>query len=298
MNSIRWRRMIAPLFLSLVLLITACKPTQQSRYADVQKETSQRGVTAVAKKAEQGATFNKFFPDGVRGYDIIAAQEKKGFAEYKVNKDGKTVAMLSISDTTSVPSAAAKYQAATDKVAGYPAVDQGMMGTGILVNDRYQVKVLSRDASFTKDDRVLWLQKFDLKGLAKLKPAIAPTTATKELPKPTFKMPQSPVLTPQPAAMAPVETVKSAVAASPAPVETAAPPSTLATMAASVVQAAVVPAPVELAESVAEVPPALEATSSPAPIAQVTDVIESVKAAIAPEQAADSAPSLTLQPAS
>jgi hypothetical protein len=200
MNAIHWRRILAPLFLSLLLLITACTPTQQSRYADVQKETSQRGAApAVAKKAEQGSTFNKFFPDGVKGYDIVPAQEKKGFAEYKVNQNGKNVAVISISDTTSLPTAAMKYKTATEKIAGYPAVDQGTMGTGLLVNDRYQVKVMSRDPSFTADDRALWLQKFDLKGLAKLKPAIAPTTTTKALPSPTFKMPKSPVLTPQPA---------------------------------------------------------------------------------------------------
>lgn len=179
MQTIRWRRLLAPLFLSLILFVTACTPATQSRYAEVQKETTQRGATpAVAKKAEQGAKFNQFFPDKVKGYEVIPAQEKKGFAEYKVNQDGKNVAVLSISDTTSLPTAAIKYKSATDKIAGYPAVEQGTTGTGILVNDRYQVKILSRDPSFTHDDRVAWLQKFDLKGLAKLKPAIAPSITT------------------------------------------------------------------------------------------------------------------------
>ncbi len=205
MNSVRWRRIITPIFLCFLLLVTACQPTTPSRYDQVQKETTQRKATpAVAKKAEQGSTFNKFFPDSVRGYEIIPAQEKKGFAEYKVNQDGKNVAVISISDTTSVPAAAAKYKTATDKVGGYPAVDQGTTGTGILVNDRYQVKVLSRDPSFTKEDRVAWLQKVDLKGLAKLKPAIVPTTAAKPVPTMTTTkapaLPQkTPVLTPQPA---------------------------------------------------------------------------------------------------
>lgn len=198
MNSSRWRQVFVSVCLCVLLLVTACSPQPQSRYAEAQKETTQRGATpAVAKKAEQGATFNKFFPDGVKGYEVIPTQEKKGFAEYKVLKDGKPVAMLSISDTTSVPAAAAKYQTATDKIAGYPTVDQGTTATGLLVNNRYQVKVLSRDASFTKDDRVAWLQKFDLKGLAKLKPAIAPSMTTK-----APSLPQTaprPVLAPQPA---------------------------------------------------------------------------------------------------
>lgn len=200
-----WRRILAPLFLSLLLFVTACAPAQQSRYDQVQQETSQRGADpAVAKKAEQGATFNKFFPNGMRGYEVVPSQEKKGFAEYKVKKDGKTLAMLSISDTTSLPTAAAKYQNASDKIAGYPALDQGTTTTGILVNNRYQVKVMSRDSAFTKDDRVAWLQKFDLKGLARLKPA-SNQTASRVAPNITTnapKLPQrtpSPVFAPQPA---------------------------------------------------------------------------------------------------
>jgi hypothetical protein len=179
--NVRWRQIFAPIVLSLVLLITACAP-QTSRYDQVQRETTQRGAApAVAKQAEQGSTFNKIFPKsvkGYKGYEVVPTQEKKGFAEYKVkDKEGKTVAMLSISDTTSVPTAAAKYQNATESIAGYPTVEQGATTTGILVNG-YQVKVLSRDASFTRTDRVAWLEKFDLKELAQLKPALAPTAAT------------------------------------------------------------------------------------------------------------------------
>ena len=54
------------------------------------------------------------------------------------------------------------------------------------MNDRYQVKVLSRDPAFTKEDRVAWLQKFDLKGLAQLKGAIKPIA------KPTVALPEAP----------------------------------------------------------------------------------------------------------
>jgi hypothetical protein len=164
-----WRRMLSAVLLSVALFLSACTSQPPSRFSQVQQETTQRGAPpAVAKQAEQGGSFNKFFPDSVKGYQIIPAQEKKGFAEYKVNKEGKTVAMLSISDTSSIPAAAAKYQNSDLKIAGYPAVQQGTMATGILVNDRYQVKVLSRDPSFTSDDRAAWLQKFDLKGLAQL----------------------------------------------------------------------------------------------------------------------------------
>jgi hypothetical protein len=83
--------------------------------------------------------------------------------------------MLAISDTSSNPAAAAKFKSSTTKVAGYPSVEQGSNGTAILVSDRYQVKVLSRDPSFTKEDRVKWLEKFNLRGLAQLQASLIPS---------------------------------------------------------------------------------------------------------------------------
>lgn len=193
MTSARWLRVFAPIVLSLLLFVTACSPSP-SRYSQIQKETTRRGApTAVAKTAEQGSTFNKFFPGSTGTYEVVPTQEKKGFAEYKVNQDGKTVAMLSINDTISLPTAAAKYKTSTEKVAGYPAVNQGTSTTGILVNDRYQVKVLSRDPAFSRDDRVAWLQKFDLRGLAKLESAKTATAAS-----PKVSRPLAPAAAPKP----------------------------------------------------------------------------------------------------
>jgi hypothetical protein len=198
----QWRRVFAPILLSLLLFVSACSPKQASRYDQVQQETTQRGAApSVAKTAEQGATFNQFFPGSFGSYRVVPAQEKKGFAEYKVNQDGKNVAVLSISDTTSVPAAAAKYQQSTFQISGYPAVEQGTMATGILVNDRYQVKVLSRDPSFTKDDRAAWIQKVDLRGLAKLPPATITLSPQPAAPSIAPAAPTSqPALSPQPAA--------------------------------------------------------------------------------------------------
>ena len=169
MTFARWRRVLAPVFLSLLLLVTACSPSPPSRFEQTQVETTQKGAPgAVAKEATQGSSFNKFFPRSVSGYEIVPAQEKKGFAEYKVNQGGKNVAMLAINDTTGT-GAANKFQGSTSKIAGYPSVEQGQNATAILVNNRYQVKVLSRDPSFTKADRATWLSKFDLRGLSNLK---------------------------------------------------------------------------------------------------------------------------------
>lgn len=214
----RWFKRLLPILVCLVLLVAACSKAP-NKYDQVQKETTGWGApAAVSKKAEQGATFNSFFPGSQGDYEVIPAQEKKGFAEYKLNQNGQTVAMLSISDTTNLPSAAEKYANATEKISGYPAVNLGTTATSILVNDRYQVKVLSRSPNFTQEDRVAWIQKFDLKGLSQLKGAIAPSPKTtspnagtptrprQSPPQPDLSPnsagsapPRSPVLSPQPA---------------------------------------------------------------------------------------------------
>ncbi|WP_035994690.1 hypothetical protein [Leptolyngbya sp. KIOST-1] len=198
MSFTRWLRRLAPLMVCLVLLVTACS-SAPSKYDQVQKDTTGfRAPAAVDKKAEKGGTFNQFFPGDQGNYSVIPYQEKKGFAEYKLEQGGKTLAMLTISDTTGIPGSAEKYSAAAESVNGFPAVDQGSTATGVLVNGRYQVKVLSRDPSFTKADRVAWLQKFDLQGLAQLKGAITPATKpTKTLPKTPSAA--APPVTPEPA---------------------------------------------------------------------------------------------------
>lgn len=164
------RRFLAALMLSLLLLVTACTATQTpGRFDQAQQQSSQqKSGQAVAKDATQGSKFNRFFPAASNGFERVYTQEKKGFAEAKLKKDGKDVAMLSISDTTSTPIAAAKFKNSTKKIAGYPAVEVGNTQTAVLVGDRYQVKVLSRDSAFTASDREAWLKNFNLKGLAQL----------------------------------------------------------------------------------------------------------------------------------
>ncbi len=165
----RERRVLAALLLSVLLLTTACTPQAPGRFDQVQKEsTQQKSGQAVVKKATQGSEFNKFFPGASGGYQRVYTQEKKGFAEAKLKKGGKDVAMLSISDTTSTPGTAAKFSNSTKKIGGYPAVEVGKTQSAILVG-KYQVKVLSRDPSFTASDRADWLKKFNLNALAKLK---------------------------------------------------------------------------------------------------------------------------------
>ncbi|ACK70508.1 conserved hypothetical protein [Gloeothece citriformis PCC 7424] len=163
------RRILTVFVLATLLLVTACSPEPPSRFEQAQQESTQRGASAVVKESTSGGSFNKFFPQAGGGYERVYTQEKKGFAEAKLKQDGKEVAVMAISDTLNNPSATQKFEQSSEKIAGYPAVQQGSQATAILVNDRYQVKVLSRDPSFTADDRQTWLEKFDLNGLAQLK---------------------------------------------------------------------------------------------------------------------------------
>ncbi|MEM9136611.1 MAG: hypothetical protein AAGB01_04600 [Cyanobacteria bacterium P01_F01_bin.42] len=169
-RQVHWRTLLLSLVLCLTFIISGCQSEPPSPYADVQAETTQRGAPkAVARDATQGSEFNQFFPDAADGFERVFTQEKKGFAEAKLKKDGQNMAMLSISDTSSLPNAASKYDQATESIAGYPAVEIGNTQTAILVAERYQVKVLSRDQSFDQENRQDWIQRFNLSELAELK---------------------------------------------------------------------------------------------------------------------------------
>jgi hypothetical protein len=160
------RKVLFTGLLAILLLLTACNAVAPSRYSQAQQESSQRGASAVVKESQSGSSFNKFFPAGSDGYERVYSQEKTGFAEAKLKKGGKDVAVMAISDTVNNPTATEKFQKSTDKISDYPAVKQGSNSTAILVNNRFQVKILSRDPSFTESDRQAWLKKFDLNGLA------------------------------------------------------------------------------------------------------------------------------------
>jgi hypothetical protein len=164
------RKILVALMLSLLLFTTACTATETPGRFDQAQQVSnrQKSGQAVVKEATQGSEFNRFFPDASGEFQRVYTQEKKGFAEAKLKRGGKDLAMLSISDTTSLPTAAAKFKTSTKQINGYPAVEVGTTQTAVLVGDRYQVKVLSRDPSFTASDREAWLKKFNLNGLSKL----------------------------------------------------------------------------------------------------------------------------------
>ncbi|MEM9267279.1 MAG: hypothetical protein AAGA46_17315 [Cyanobacteria bacterium P01_F01_bin.13] len=149
--------------------LTQLKASQPNDTAKWEQIEEQPPAVAVDKKTViNGGEFNKFFPSNGNGYERVYTQEKDGFAEAKLKQDGNTLAMLSVSDTITNPNAATKYQNSERVLAGYPLAEVGSTATSVLVADRLQVKVLSRDTDFLPADREAWLEKFDLNGLAKL----------------------------------------------------------------------------------------------------------------------------------
>jgi hypothetical protein len=236
MTVSRWFKPFLPLMLVTMLVVTGCS-SAPSKYDQVQDDTTGfNAPAAVEKGAEQGSQFNQFFPASEGDFKVVPSQEKKGFAEYKLKRDGETLAMLTINDTISLPAAAKKYEDATESLAGFPVVEQGTTATGLLVNGRYQVKVLSRSDGFTASDRATWLEKFDLDGLAELE---ANTKAFRRVQKKQAK-----------------EAQKAAAQSAPAPAAPAAP----------VPQPSAVPEAVTAPEKpVADPPEVTESASSSAP---------------------------------
>ena len=162
------RKFLVALFLTSCLLLSSCAQQAPSRFDGAQQESTSKGATAVVDESQSGGSFNRYFPDAADGYQRIYSQEKKGFAQAKLKQDGKEIAILAISDVLNNPSTVDKFKESTSTINGYPAVSQGTTGTAILVNNRYQVKIRSKDSSFTASDREKWLGRFDLRGLSKL----------------------------------------------------------------------------------------------------------------------------------
>ncbi len=162
------RRLVAALILTSCLLFTSCSQQAPSRFDAAQQESTSKGATAVVKDSQSGSAFNRYFPDSADGYERVYSQEKKGFAQAKLKQDGKEIAIMSISDVLNNPSTVEKFQESSSQINGYPEVSQGSTGTAVLVNNRYQVKIRSKDSSFSQSDREKWLKRFDLRGLSKL----------------------------------------------------------------------------------------------------------------------------------
>lgn len=155
------------LLFALALPLAACSKEPTSTRWDQAASAKPAAAASGAAAVKPGSAFNAFFPaDGAEGMSRVYTQEKPGFAEARLKKDGKDVATLSINDTSSDPDTKSKFAAATDKVAGNPLITVGKNQSAVLVKDRYQVKVSSQ--TLDADARKAWLARFNLSGLAAL----------------------------------------------------------------------------------------------------------------------------------
>lgn len=148
-----------------LLLATACskEPTRWDQAASSKAPAAAPG----APELKAGSAFNAFFPaDGADGYKRVFTQEKVGYAECKLQKDGKDAATLSINDLAADEEGKKKFAGATDKVDASPLVTVGKNQSAVLVKDRYQAKVSSQ--TLDADARKALFAKFNLAGLAGL----------------------------------------------------------------------------------------------------------------------------------
>src|SRR5262249_14892852 len=128
----RWRLAAGQRWIVLVVPLAALAGAgcyrEPTRWDEVQQQT-RRNAPAVAKEAVPGSEFNKMFPRPEGDFDVVYTQEKPGFAEADLKKEGKVVATLAISDTASNPESAQKYKDTTARLKDFPMVDIGDNGT-------------------------------------------------------------------------------------------------------------------------------------------------------------------------
>lgn len=169
MHMQKFRISFFVLLLSSVFLFSCGGKKNKTTETTTTTTTTNTSTAAEEKPQEvEGGALNKFFPKADGAYKVVYNQEKEGFVQASLEQDGKEVATLAVSDLSTNMDTKAKYEQSTMKVAGYPALSKGSKGTSILVGDRYQVNIRSKEDSFTEDMRKAWFEKFDLSGLAKL----------------------------------------------------------------------------------------------------------------------------------
>jgi hypothetical protein len=159
--------LLAVLALSSALATACSKKSPPPPTAAVDAAAPVATLTTDAGTGEAGAAtaLKDYFPqDGAGGYKrVIHSTTRDGYVEAALEKDGKEVAILSISDAERMAYVKAKFESATEKLQGYPLLTSGKDLSTILVKDRFQIKVLSK--TLDADARKAILATFDLKGL-------------------------------------------------------------------------------------------------------------------------------------
>jgi hypothetical protein len=173
---------------SMMLGLSACcgggKKTEPSRWqppatttakgttgTTPSKPTATSTATAPAKdepKPVEAGVLNKYFPaDGVDGAKRTFKADKPGYAEAKYVTADKKELTLTINDLAGKADERGKFKSATDKISGNPVKTFGKNKSQMLVNDRFQVDVMSMQVD--EAGRKPWLSKFNLSGLSSVK---------------------------------------------------------------------------------------------------------------------------------
>ena len=151
--------------LALSLSLIACKDPPKSTRWDEAGATATAGTASTTEPKVDTGILNAFFPgDGEGGYKRVFTADRPGYAEAKLQKDGKDVATLTIADSAGDKAAVSKYETATEKVKDCPVVKVGNNQSSALVKARFQVKVSS--PTLDHEARKAILSTFDLKGLS------------------------------------------------------------------------------------------------------------------------------------
>jgi hypothetical protein len=143
------------------------------------------GTVASIAKAEvvNGTAFNRLFPAPGPGEQLVFTQEKRGFSEARLKQGDATLALLAVSDTTTLPAARQKFADAQGRIQGWPLVDQGSQASALLVADRFQVKVIGQGVGMEAGRRHDLLAAFDLPALAALEPRAGGRQRPRALPE-------------------------------------------------------------------------------------------------------------------
>ncbi|WP_338792803.1 hypothetical protein V9L05_13110 [Bernardetia sp. Wsw4-3y2] len=165
----KFRISLFALLLSSAFLFSCGGKKQTNTETTTTIDNGSTATEEMPKEEVEGGALNKFFPQEEGAYKVIYNQEKDGFVQASLEKDGIEVATLAISDLSTNMDTKAKYADATMYIASYPALTKGSKGTTILVADRYQISIRSKEDSFDDKTRKSWFEKFDLAGLANLK---------------------------------------------------------------------------------------------------------------------------------
>ncbi len=168
----KYRRPSLFVLLTLFVLASGCKREEAPPAREIPRVPVQEAPAAVQAPAPaqptEGGDFNKFFPKAKDGtFERVFTQEKTGFALAEILRDGKKVALLSIT-TLENAGAPPAQEMGSRSIAGFPVTDTGTLQTSIVVGNRFKVVARSTDTGFTRADRDHLIESVDLKGLAAL----------------------------------------------------------------------------------------------------------------------------------